>query len=331
MNSCTCFVAVAVASLVLAGVEGSPADDLGELLKRFPGEYGNYMQWESDVEKNVSQADAHANLHSIFYGPVPLPNFGEHMFYVQQYLNGVPTDIYRQRLYSFASDAATGEIILSFYDFKNASKYVDSQKDPSKLKGLTLNDTTPVTKDCDVHIHRSADGIFRGQTTSACVVVDHNTGTKILIKDNNEFGPNYVSIHERGYDSKTGAKIFGTATPDVLNRTRAARLFTGYVALEPTQGHYGLMSNISIWDVGQIIPVVTDKGVKTKFAVELAYCTYPNGDHVLKVAIHEEGFTNDGLIVPVAYSWSQEDATQIGINLRYIQAGFSLVSENEQK
>jgi len=138
-----------------------------------------------------------------------------------------------------------------------------------------------------------------------------------------------VSIHERGFDATTGAKIFGGATPDVLNRTRAARLFTGYVAIEFKPGVYGLMSNVSIWDAGQIVPVVTDKGEKTKFAVELAYCTYPNGDHVLKIAIHEQGFTNDGLIVPVAYAWSQQDATQVGINLRYIQAGLELAKPSK--
>lgn len=311
-----------------AGLAGaSPSDDLEVLLKAFPGDYDNYMQWEGDVEKNVSQADRHSHLHSIFYGPVPLPAFGSHIFYVQQYMDGVPTNIYRQRLYSFSLDATTSNIVLTFFDFKNGTKYIDAQKDPSKLAGLTLNDTIPVSRNCAVQITRSPDGIFRGHTTKSCVVVDHNTGKKILIEDNNEFGPNYVSIHERGYDAVTGAKIFGNPTPDILNRTRAARLFKGYVALEPSPGDWQLMSNVTIWDVGQIVPVITDKGIETKFAIEIAYCTYPNGDHVLKIAVHEKNFTNDGLIVPVAYSWSQEDASQIGINLRYIQAGFELVPD----
>ena len=83
------------------------------------------------------------------------------------------------------------------------------------------------------------------------------------------------------------------------------------------------MANVSIWDVGQIVPVVID-GKKTKFSIELAYCTYPNGDNVLKVAVHEEGFVDQGLVRPVAYSWSPPQAEQAGINLRYIQAGFAL-------
>ena len=193
-----------------------------------------------------------------------------------------------------------GEIVLSFFDFKNGSKYVDAQKDPSKLKGLTRNDVTQVTDACDVYWKRDADGIFRGKTTEDCIVIDHITGSSIRIEDNTELGPDYVSIHERGFDVKTGAKIFGNPTPDVLNRTdREARLFSGYVAVETSPGKFGLMANVSIWDVGQIVPVVID-GKKTKFSIELAYCTYPNGDNVLKVAVHEEGFVDQGLVRPVA-------------------------------
>ena len=244
-------------------------------------------------------------------------------------MNGVPTEIYRQRLYSWSANATSGNIVLSFFDFKDGAKYVDAQKDPAKLKGLTRAETTQVTPKCNVQIKRDADGVFRGGTTKDCVVVDHNTGHAIEIKDNNEFGANYVSIHERGYDTRTGARVFGNPTADVLNRTRAARRFTGFVAVEPSPGDWGLMSNVSIWDVGQIVPVVTDKGVKTKFSVELAYCTYPNGDNVLKIAIHEKGYTHDGKVLPPAYAWSQPEAVQVGINLRYIQAGFTLVPEDE--
>lgn len=311
---------VAIFASVAASVPGS---DLDLLLKRFPGEYDNYLQWETDIEEN--HTDPHEHLHSIFYGPVDLPAFGAHVFYVQQYTSGVPTNIYRQRLYSFASNAS-GSIVLRFFNFKDPSKYVDAQKDPRRLEGLTQNDTTAISENCNVHILRKGD-IFVGHTSKDCVVVDHRTSKAIRIVDDNEFGANYVSIHERGFDATTGTPIFGNPVADVLNRTRAARRFKGYVALEPSPGMWQLASNVSVWDVGQIVPIVTDKGVKTKFSVEIAYCTYPNGDNVLKIAMHEAGFVHDGKVLPVAYAWSQPDATQIGINLRFVQAGFELVHE----
>lgn len=317
---CVGLLLSAFLSLAASTLDG----DLDLLLKRFPGDYDNYLQWEKEIEDNVTISQQHGHLHSIFYGPVNLPSFGEHVFYVQQYTDGTPTKIYRQRLYVFSLNQTSNDIVLSFFTFLDPAKYVDAQKDPEKLSKLTRSETAPASDKCNVHIVRHGD-IFVGSTTKECVVVDHRSGKSIRIEDNNQFGKDFVSIHERGFDVETGTQIFGNPTPDVLNRTRAARRFSGYVALESSTGAYQLMSNVSVWDVGQIVPVVTDDGVRTKYAVEIAYCTYPNGDNVLKIAMHETGFVHDGKVVPVAYAWSQPDATQIGLNLRFVQAGFELV------
>ena len=167
---------------LVCAVAAATKNDLQLLLKNFPGEYDNYAQWEADVENNVSVAALHGHLHSIFFGPVNLPAFGENVFYVQQYMDGVPTQIYRQRLYNFAANSTGGSIAtLSFFDFKDGSKYINAQKDPTKLQGLTRADTTQVTDKCNVHIHRQGDR-FVGSTTKDCIVTDHRTGTPILIK-----------------------------------------------------------------------------------------------------------------------------------------------------
>lgn len=48
---------------------------------------------------------------------------------------------------------------------------------------------------------------------------------------NNEFGKDYVSIHEQGFDANSGELIFGTQIPDISKKSsRTARLFNGYVA-----------------------------------------------------------------------------------------------------
>ena len=43
---------------------------------------------------------------------------------VWRYMNGDPSNIYRQRLYSWDTNATAGEIILSFFDFNNGTKCV---------------------------------------------------------------------------------------------------------------------------------------------------------------------------------------------------------------
>lgn len=291
----------------------------------------NYAQWEADVEQGRNATEAHAHLHSIFKR-VPLPAFGTHVFYVQQYLDGTPSSIYRQRLYSFADAQANAEIVLSIYSFDDATQFVDAQLDLTKLTkaaGLAPGNGTSALPGCEVHISKSSDGVFRGQTGPSCVVVDHYTGDKIRIEDSNAFAPNYVSIHERGFNATTGAVVFGGSTPDMLNRTRAAREFEGYVAVEHDDGTWVQMSIASIHDVGQIVPVVSATNETTPYAIELAYCVYPSGPDgkpfsVLKVAVHQQNYTHDGLNVPVAYSWTEPESTSVGINLRFIQAGLNL-------
>lgn len=328
---------VLVPTAVLAA-EQRDSPELLQLVKTFEGDYDNYEQWENDVEHGANASMAHSHLHSIFKS-VPLPAFGDHIFYVQQYLDGTPSSIYRQRLYSFADDDAPGskrgDIVLEIFSFDDPSQFVDAQLDLSKLTkaGLAPGNGTSALPGCEVHISKSKDGIFRGKTGDKCVVIDHNTGTTIRIEDDNTFAPDAVSIHERGYDAKTGALIFGGATPDVLNRTRAAREFSGYVAVEHEDGSWLQMNVASIHDGGQIVPVVDDAtNTSTPYSIELAYCVYPSGPDgkpfsVLKVGVHQANYTHDGLNVPPAYSWTQPDAESIGINLRYIQTGLNLIKK----
>ena len=325
----TCWLLAALVPPTIAlhtqAASNQPTTDLKLLVTRFVGEFDNYAQWEADVEQNVSQTNAHSHLHSIFHGPVDAPLFGNQVYYVQQYMDGKPHEIYRQRLYSFAQASSDQPIVLSFFTFKDPTKFVDADKQPHKLDGLTRNDTIEAVG-CEVYIRRVGD-VFKGRTGEKCVVESHITHDQIRIEDDNTFGADFVTIHERGFDVKTGAQIFGSPTPSVLNRTRAARRFSGYVALETSPGKYRYGVNISAWDVGQIVPL-SFEGEDSGYAIEIAYCVFAESglvDPVLKLAIHKRNFTHDGLVVPVAYSWTQPDATQIGLNLRYLQAGFTLV------
>ena len=211
-----------VVLLILSTVQCQGQADLDLLVKTLPGDYDNYMQWEGDVEKNVSASAAHSHVHSIYF-PVQLAAFGRNVFYFQEYSDGVPTRVFRQRLYSFDSTMADG-ILLSFFDFKNPAKYVDAQKDPAKLDQLTREDTIALPTNCSVRIHRDG-GRFIGQPAS-CHVEDPATGQPVRIQTSQEFGPDYVIQDERWFDA-TGRQIFGNPSADVLNRTRAARLFRG--------------------------------------------------------------------------------------------------------
>ena len=73
--------------------------DMALMLKWFEGRFDNFTQvWE---EKESKAEFPHERIHSVF-ARVNLPTFGENVFYVQQFMDGEPAKIYRQRLYTFA-------------------------------------------------------------------------------------------------------------------------------------------------------------------------------------------------------------------------------------
>ncbi len=123
-----------------------------------------------------------------------------------------------------------------------------------------------------------------------------------------------------------GASGEGEAT-----RLRARRVsyYKGWIAL-PRQSideraaddDYLFLSDLRAHDEGFITPIL-DQGQPTGYAVELARLTYQNtGIAVLKLGIIEEA-TGETL----AYSWANPGAALIGINLRWVQCGFTSLSQ----
>ena len=72
-------------------------------------------------------------------------------------------------------------------------------------------------------------------------------------------------------------------------------------------------------DEGFIVSI-TDGGDATGYALELARHTYRNtGTAVLKLGVIDESSGQT-----LSYAWSAPLAERIGINLRWVQAGFTL-------
>jgi hypothetical protein len=83
---------------------------------------------------------------------------------------------------------------------------------------------------------------------------------------------------------------------------------------------YLAMRGITLHDQGGKVRCVDSKGEKTKYWVELSQVLYGKGQSVMKLAIYE-----DGKEEAIAYTWTNPEARQIGINLRNLQSGMTLV------
>jgi hypothetical protein len=60
----------------------------------------------------------------------------------------------------------------------------------------------------------------------------------------------------------------------------------------------------------------------TPFTVELSQVVFEKRIPVMKLAIYEEGKSK-----AIMYNWTNPEAERIGVNLRWIQVGLTLVKE----
>ena len=115
------------------------------------------------------------------------------------------------------------------------------------------------------------------------------------------------------------------ATDDTPLIARRVTYYNGWIALSrasidknAAEDDYVFLSAIRAHDEGSVTSIL-DEGEPTGYAVELARLTYQNSQTaVLKLGIIEEA-TGETL----AYAWANPGAGLIGINLRWVQCGFT--------
>ena len=114
---------------------------------------------------------------------------------------------------------------------------------------------------------------------------------------------------------------------DRAERARRVRYYTGWVALRRSRvdpdaapDDYIFVRDVRWHDEGFVLPVL-DGDRSTGYAVELARLTYQNtGTAVLRLGVVDAASGET-----LSYAWAAPGARRIGINLRWIQAGLTLV------
>lgn len=153
--------------------------------------------------------------------------------------------------------------------------------------------------------------------------------------------------HSDGYlGSVQNRKDCATELPDTmlvndgyLVTTRASRRtervvqfrrvnhYRGWISLkrqhidpEANDDDFIFLQGLRVHDEGYITPVLDD-GKPTGYSVELARLTYQRTQiPILKIGVIDEATGKT-----VSYAWAEQGAERIGINLRWIQGGFTMV------
>jgi hypothetical protein len=302
---------------------GSPLDkDLALFLEWFPGRYDNELQvfWEPDL--NVPEAERHERIHSVFR-PVDLPAFGKHVFYVEQFQDGDPSKIYRQRVYSFSADAAADAIRLKIYTPEKPQAILGAWKSPQKLAGLKPADATTV-QGCDVLWRRQANQFLGSIADGACRVVSSRSGKEIVIDDDLVLTESEIWIADRA-TTPEGVYVFGNKA-GVPHKLKKVRPFECWTAILRGAKHGDSGEGLDDWqfqrggllhDQGGDLTLKTDEPAPREVRLKLRRVEWPSGPNrpSLTLYVHEGADKR-----AISYAWGEADAERLGINLRWLQA-----------
>jgi CpeT/CpcT family (DUF1001) len=287
--------------------------ELAQMMTLFKGEFDNFQQVHK--EKEDKYPHIHEHIHSIF-APVEVPAFGKNVFYVKQYMDGNPSKIYRQRLYSFSEDTQEKAIRLDIYSFKVDSLFYDAHLKPEMLSGLKPEQLS-VSPGCEVFWKKQDEEFIGYMKPKACNFISKRSGKKIFITDSLKLNKNEIWIRDEAED-ENGQYVFGhkEKIPHKLKRTH---LFKGWYSLERPDkpGEFIAARDLRLHDQGGR-QWVTDNGQKTKYWFELSNVIYGKDLVVLKLALYEESKEKS-----IAYTWATPGSRNIGINLRWFSAGLT--------
>jgi len=305
-------------SLSTAAAQSKLEKDLRLMMQWFEGRFDNFQQ--TVEEKETKTEFPHEHIHSIF-ARVNLPNIGENVFYVQQYMDGDASKIYRQRLYVFTANKKEKAVELKIYTFPDEKAVLNAHLDTTKLNGLTL-DKLESPKGCEVFWRLNQDKFEGSMKPNACQVVSKRSGKTLIITDDLFLTKDEIWINDQAKDDK-GNYVFGNKA-NVHHKLKRARTFEGWTAIlksgatdsatqdAPADAYAG-QTKLQIHDQGELVKI------NDKYSVQLAQLTYKTGIKVLKLGVidNTSGKT-------VSYTWTNPEAERIGINLRWLQAGFTL-------
>ena len=312
----------------------TPLDqDLSRFLTWFGGEWNNNEQvWQQKIDaedpKITAKITAHDHLHYIF-SPVVAPKVGENLFYVQQSRGDDLSKVFRQRIYRFTTDSTQGAIRLDIFTLNDEKRFVDAHRTPAMFADLTPADVKPMAG-CEVFWRFDAkDQSFNASMpVDRCNFVSTRSGKRIFVNDTLRLTEQDLWINDQAHDD-AGLRVFGS--PDnIPSRNRKVRYFEGWVWFKlagpgaaENDKKTSFTAKYLLHSEGQRMTVLYEDGTASPYMLELAVLTYQNTRKpVLKFTLLDRETRKSK-----TYVWANAQATTIGMNLGWFQAGVAQKSE----
>jgi len=302
--------------------EGVLEKDLRQFLDWFPGRYDNSLQafWEPDF--GVPEGERHGRIHSIFRR-VDLSDFGENVFYVEQYGDGDPSKIYRQRIYVFETDTRENAIRLKIFTPKNTDNLKGAYRDTELLKRLRIRETT-TREGCDVFWKRQSNQFIGYMKEGACRYMSERLGKEIIISDDLVLTENEIWISDRA-ETVEGEYVFGNKA-GIHHKLKKIRPFECWTSVLRGASHGDSGEGSDDWDFkrggwlhdqGGELVLNTDEEPSRKVRLKIRRVEWPAGTNRPSMTMYVHEGNNERA---TSYAWTVYDGERIGINLRWLQA-----------
>jgi len=287
--------------------------DFSRLMQWFPGEYDNQEQVFFNNTLEVDEDLRHNRIHHHFV-PVDLPDFPGTTFYVQQYQNDDPSDVYRQRIYSFEPDFEENATRLTIYIPKDAKAILNAHEDTSKLSGLTPSDFTTYPG-CEVYWTYGNEFYHGFMKEGACRVESKRSGKTLIITDDLQLSKSGIWIRDEAVDTD-GNYIYGNKAGVHHKNNRVSR-FNCWVSPQKNDGEYAFINNLTIHDQGGWIRIPATEDYE-EIALKMRNVNWPSGNNRPSRVLY--AYRGGDEEKALSYMWTSPDEPRLGINFRWVQA-----------
>jgi CpeT/CpcT family (DUF1001) len=285
--------------------------DFKELNQWLPGEYNNFQQVYQEKNDAVADDARHQHLHSIFF-PVQINAIKGSTYFVKQYLDGDEKKVYRQQIYCFQINAAEKATQLDVYNFANKEaevKYASVYKNPALLAELAQQKFVPAIG-CEIYWKRYDIGFVGYMKNKMCSIKSTRGGVQTFANDSLLLTQNQLNIRSQIKD-ENGTSLSGTKgkTPQSLKR---ATTYTATISISypDEKAKPVIIKEAKLHNQGGRYAIVLPDGTKTPYSLELAQVS-----GALRLSLYKEGEPR-----AMNYNATKADATQIGLNLKWLQA-----------
>lgn len=305
-------------------------DQLTLFANWYAGEWNNNEQvWQqkndaADVSI-VQKEDAVEHLHDIV-SPVQIKALGENVFYVQHAKGAAKDQILHQHIVSLSLNQSAQTIQQHYYQLKNPSGFVDAHLKPHLFQTFSATDWLS-SEACHIDWRYSeTEKTFKSVDASgtcswiALKSMNATEGSKIVFS-----GKLSSQLYAKLWQIRsTQHVLIQSNRSDTAIKSRKVRYFEGWLWFK-TAGpgaseedkNTSFTAKYSMHSEGQRVPVLYQDGTPSPYLIELATLTYQNTrKSVLKFTL-----LNHDTLKTLTYVWANADATTIGMNLGWFQAG----------